>query len=243
MSMDIPWQPWITIRGAAATTVDQPTPHCFDLGNNADIIVRVETKTMNNGTLNIETAPTISGPWTSQQSYGQPDSKAALILTNEPNATEVAQRYIRWSVTGSAANWTATFQISIKSRNSTNLRSSNQNRQESCEIQPWVTLVGNTSMTGDNIIVPLESYWIDTEGMDKLQIEVETIDLDTANLKLERAMSPEGPWTNLTTITATGVTTVTLDSSSPMSRYIRWHLDASSSPWTACFRINARGWP
>jgi hypothetical protein len=43
-------------------------------------------------------------------------------------------------------------------------------------------------VTDDDIIVPLESYWVDSKGMEKLQLEVETIDLATASLILERAL-------------------------------------------------------
>jgi len=116
------------------------------------------------------------------------------------------------------------------------------------EVQPWTTLVGGETVSGSNAVVPLEAYWIDTEGQDQLTLEAEILECLSATLNLQSAMSPEGPWTLIkgfsTCPTVSRLTMETGESAAyQMARYIRWNVESASASWRICFRINARSWP
>ena len=113
------------------------------------------------------------------------------------------------------------------------------------EIQPWVTVRGAYTASGDDIVVPAQRFWIDTQKLDFLRVEAEMLEASSATLVIESAMSWDGPWTGLLTVTtAYTVQSVALSAESgaanPLQRYVRWHVESAVQPWVACFRVNAR---
>lgn len=246
MSKDILWQPWITLKGASAATVNQPVAYYLDLSGLREAQIRLEIRKLSSFTtiyVKLETSSTISGPWNELFTTATPTPETVLSLSTDPNADYILQRYVRWSIVSESSDWIATFQISVKTKD---LRGAHYRTSfvESGEVQPWTTIAGGATISD---IIPLESAWIDTRGMEKLSLQVEVIQLANATLRIQKAMSLEGPWTNATNFTATGSTLCFFETDAgatlKMERYIRWSLDGTVDPWNLCFRINARSWP
>lgn len=254
MSADYLYQPWMTLKGvtSASLKVVQPIHRWLDFESEDVVVLRSDVKEMTtNVTLAIETGPSIAGPWTALTSFaGGSATKTSLVVTTDPDADSQLQRYVRWSVDPSAVGdlWTTTFQLSCRCRRPRTVGDGRRSLAETGEVQPWIALVGGATFSSDDAVVPLESYWIDTEGKDKLTLDAEILDVSNATLYLQRAMSPEGPWTDLSNIaTAYCLYRITLETSDTanfvMGRYIRWSVASSAASWRICFRINARSWP
>jgi hypothetical protein len=114
------------------------------------------------------------------------------------------------------------------------------------------TVVGNLALTGDDIVIAPEENWVITRGMEQLYIKAEMLYYSGTNmaLKIEKAMSREGPWTTVLTVnTAYTVGEISLSAEfdttagQELESYLRWHIDANDSSWSTCFRITSRQWP
>jgi hypothetical protein len=116
-------------------------------------------------------------------------------------------------------------------------------------MQPFITLKGAADSTTP-IIQPVED-WLDGGNFKEATLDVwvlqNTADTSNADLVLETAISPSGPWTALVTF-GTGATHVVKyytsneEGTDQFERFIRWKLDRSSGTlvnWTTCFRICA----
>lgn len=256
MNKDHLYQSWITLKGAtgASLTVIQPTHQWLDIGEEDSAVLRAEIREITSGlTLAIQTGPCVSGPWTELAGYNSNSAtKSSLVVSTDPDADNLLQRYVRWSIDPSgvgAGAWTATFQLSTRCGQPRTVGNGREAWAHSGDVQPWTALVGGTAASGVNAIVPLESYWIDTEGQQKLTLDAEILDCVNATLSLQRAMSPEGPWTSLSDVSPTTycLHSIVVESSNSasykMGRYIRWSVESIQATWQICFRINAKSWP
>jgi hypothetical protein len=244
------WQPWITIKGASGSTatIVQPAKDWLDRGKTDDTVIRIDMKDSSMSVpLQIDTGPSAAGPWTSFWSWSGSATKTTVVFSADPDATNKGQRYIRWSInpSGAGSAWSVTFQITsdCKPRQPEAVA-----YDDGTEVQPWTTVVGGIACTGDNIVVPGEDRWVDTEGLEQLVIKVQTIECLSATLVVEKAMSPEGPWTSVLNVGTTGVASAILSTeygagaTYMMERYVRWHVESNMSSWKTCFRINAQGY-
>ena len=105
-------------------------------------------------------------------------------------------------------------------------------------LQDWLTLSGPD--TSDTVTQDYD-LWTDTEGYDASKLHTILTQGTNVSLAIETAVSPEGPWTSLYTITTASDTydEVECDTNAQyrLDRYLRWTLTSSGASWKACFMI------
>jgi len=115
-------QPWVTMRGAQATTFNivQPAETWVD-GENADEVcldITMPCNVVSAGStycaLVVETSSAPGGPWTSLLTISDANfTRTTLYWTSKEGGTNRFQRFIRYQLVPGAVsgNWTMTFKI------------------------------------------------------------------------------------------------------------------------------------
>jgi hypothetical protein len=84
---------------------------------------------------------------------------------------------------------------------------------------------------------------VDTEGSETVRLHSIIPALSACTLKIQTAVTPDGPWRTLIEKTAAGETFDELecdpDATYRLDRYIRWELLTTAAAWTACFSLLA----
>lgn len=110
-------------------------------------------------------------------------------------------------------------------------------------VQDWITLQGLNAT--DEVVQPQESY-VDALRHPDVITYIQVRDYaGTARILIQTCPSlDEGLWSTMVSYTPTSTGTQTdiirfASASDPLSRYVRWKVDASSANWKVVFRILA----
>ena len=257
----IAWTPWVTYSGVSGTaSVRTPGHHYLDLEDVGPVQVESSITQIAGGvTLVLQTAADAEGPWFDGQQYAAV-TRATVVLDSSPFGADVnqVQRFVRWELRAPAATWNVTFRINVDLSpyshtpvTATQLAKLLRSSHGMHEFEPWVSVRGGISIgTPDSeagALIQREGNWLRTDDIENLVLESQVLMMSGATLVIESAMSKEGPWSPVATITsnAYAVTTHMLTKEpggdAPLRRYVRWHLggDGATTNWQACFRINA----
>jgi len=112
--------------------------------------------------------------------------------------------------------------------------------EKAFELQPWITLRGNTTSTID--IVQPRNLWADAYDCENALIGVQILKASSCTLYLETGIKEEGPWSVVSSWGATASTNVMLDiyDTPTLQRFIRWRISKGAADWEACFKLNVR---
>ena len=109
-----------------------------------------------------------------------------------------------------------------------------------------VTIQDHTGLIGAlaSDVVPQDSCgWVDTDRYDSMRVMTYISQITDAELKIQTAISMEGPWTDLLTYSSSGENTAELECDAnatyQLQRYVRWQVEATAATWDVCFMISA----
>lgn len=109
-----------------------------------------------------------------------------------------------------------------------------------------VTVQDHTGLIGalaTDVVIQDSDLQIDTDIFDSVQFRVEILQITDGDLHIETALSPEGPWTSLTSYNSAGQNTIEMEcdpnATYQLERYLRWRFAANAATWDICFMIAA----
>ena len=109
-----------------------------------------------------------------------------------------------------------------------------------------VTIQKHTGLIGAlaTDVVPQDACgWVDTAHYDSVRMMTYISQITDAELKIQTAISFEGPWTDLLTYSSAGENSVELECDAnatyQLERYVRWRVEATAATWDVCFMISA----
>lgn len=106
--------PWTTLRGSSASTeiIIQRRDTWVDAESNKEAVVSIQVLTHTNCTLSLQTAVMPEGPWTSIADFTAATNTTKYFSSTE-SATNKFQRFLRWKLDRSVANWQTGFRIDV----------------------------------------------------------------------------------------------------------------------------------
>lgn len=109
-----------------------------------------------------------------------------------------------------------------------------------------VTIQKHTGLIGAlaTDVVPQDACgWVDTAHYDSVRMMTYISQITDAELKIQTAISFEGPWTDLLTYSSAGENSVELECDAnatyQLERYVRWQVEATGVTWDVCFMMSA----
>jgi len=107
-------------------------------------------------------------------------------------------------------------------------------------IQKHIGLIGALAT---DVVVQDECDWVDTSHYDSVRVLTYISQITDAELKIQTAISLEGPWTDLLTYSSAGENTSELECDAnatyQLERYVRWQVEATGATWDICFMMSA----
>lgn len=107
-------------------------------------------------------------------------------------------------------------------------------------IQDWISLIGPID---DQTFVQDADLCTDTDMFDSVRLRTHVLNIANAELTIETALSFEGPWTTLLTVSAAGeqVCEIECDPNATLQlkRFLRWKVTSTAATWNVCFMIAA----
>jgi hypothetical protein len=102
-------------------------------------------------------------------------------------------------------------------------------------LEDYISATGTTLMT---LYMDPERV-ADTDGSETVRLHTVISALTNCSLKIQTAVTPDGPWSDLITKTGAGDTFDELEcdpaATYRLDRYIRWALVTTAASWKACF--------
>jgi hypothetical protein len=118
------------------------------------------------------------------------------------------------------------------------------------KMQPWITMKGHTGYL-DPLIQPATG-WVNGENFKDAVVDIKiasntvSAGSDLAELAIQTAVAPEGPWQTITTLTPAYTEVAKYYTSreggtDQFERFLRWKMDGTgaSGDWTMTFKICA----
>jgi len=106
--------PWTTLKGTVSSTQEiiQRRATWVDAESYKDAVIGVEILTHTNCTLSLQTAVAPEGPWTTLASFTG-TTQTTKYYTSRETGTDKFDRFIRWKLDRSAANWQTSFKLEV----------------------------------------------------------------------------------------------------------------------------------
>jgi hypothetical protein len=106
--------PWTTLKGSEASTdeIIQRRETWVDAESNKEAVVCIQVLTHTNCTLSLQTAVMPEGPWTNIANFTAATNTTKYFSSTEA-ATAKFQRFLRWKLDRSVANWQTGFRIEV----------------------------------------------------------------------------------------------------------------------------------
>ena len=107
-------------------------------------------------------------------------------------------------------------------------------------IQDWLGLIGPNDA---DLVIQDSDLWVDTDAYDSVRLRTEILQITDTELKIETAVSLEGPWTTLLTYSTATEYSAEIEcdpnATYQLERYLRWKVDPTAATWDICFMIAA----
>lgn len=107
-------------------------------------------------------------------------------------------------------------------------------------IQDWLGLIGPNDA---DLVIQDSDLWVDTDAYDSVRLRTEILQITDTELKIETAVSLEGPWTTLLTYSSATEYSAEIEcdpnATYQLERYLRWKVDPTAATWDICFMIAA----
>jgi len=106
--------PWTTVKGTEASTavIIQRKDTWVDAAQYLNAVVGLRVLTHTNCTLSLETAVSPEGPWTSIADFTGA-TQTTKYFTSREDGTNKFQRFLRWKLDRSVADWQTSFRIEV----------------------------------------------------------------------------------------------------------------------------------
>lgn len=260
-------QDGLTLSGpSSGQTVTQHCTQIVDTYGYEAIRIRTDIKLATNVELDVQTAISPEGPWTTLYTL----SSAAEVYHEvecDNDAKYKLERFVRWQVTSTDVSWKifftmlGTFEKDEVSSGTTALsqaglpalrrRAVPPARTSASQqlvavpgaipgrvFQPHMTISGDAN--GDAAYMDYIK-WLDTRGFRRLIASAEVFTRTNCTLTLETADCEFGPWTTAATLNATGVTYIQAEenATNKLERFVRWKVVSTNTNWEICFWIGA----